>query len=103
MEIINKILGAQCQLIAASGVTEIKEGYRAYSFMTRKDNTQISSVTKIENDTGATGVVSGESWMNENLLAGIDYISFEDPIISVTMASGTPSILAYLEPRPISQ
>lgn len=103
MEIIHKILGAQCQLIAASGVTAIKDGYQAYSLMVREDNTQISSVVKIENDTGATGTVSGESWMDVNLKSGVDYISLEDPIISVTMASGTPSVMAYLEPRPLIQ
>lgn len=99
MDTLNRLLGAQCQIIAASGVTAIKTGYQAYGCKVRIDNTQITSVTKVENDNATTGVVTGESWMDVNLIGGTDYISFEDPIISITMGSGTPSVMMFLEPR----
>lgn len=92
-----RLLGSQCQLIAASGVNAVTSGYRAYALKVRVDNTQISSVTKIENDNSASGVITNESWMNQNLLAGIDYISFEDPITSITLVSGTPNVMLFLE------
>lgn len=98
MDELAKIIGAAgCQLIAASGTTAIKTGYKAYALMCRADNTQISSVTKIESDSGATGTVTDESWQNVNLNGGQDFIPLEDPIISITLASGTPSVMAFLE------
>lgn len=98
MDTLNRLLGAQCQIIAASGVTAIKTRYQAYGCKVRVDNTQITSVTKVENDDAATGAVTGESWMDINLIAA-EYISFEDPIISITLGSGTPSVMMFLEPR----
>jgi hypothetical protein len=97
MEPIVKLLGKQCQLIAASGAHSVLEGYRAYSLKVRTDNTQITSVTKIEGDTGVEEVVSSYSWQNVNLLAGIDYVPFEDPITAITLGSGTPSVMLFLE------
>ena len=99
MDSVTKLLGSQCQLVAASGSTDIKTGYQAYGARVRVDNTQILSFTKIENDTGVTGAVTNESFENVNLLAGIDYISFEDPIIAITLASSSHSVMLFLEPR----
>lgn len=99
MDPLNRISGGHTQLIAASGTTAIETGYQCYAIKPRIDNTQITSVTKIENDNAASGVLTDLTWMNQNLLAGPDYITLEDPIISITMASGTPSVLCYCEKR----
>lgn len=99
MEPIVKLLGKQCQLIAASGATNVMEGYQAYGIKARVDNTQITSVTKIESDDGVSETVSSYSWQNVNLLAGIDYIPLEDPITAITLGSGTPSVMLFLERR----
>jgi hypothetical protein len=98
MDAQSKMIGAAgCQLVAASGVTAVKTGYQAWGCMVRVDNTQILSVNKIETDTAASGVVTDESWENVNLLANIDFISFEDPITSITLVSGTPSVMLFLD------
>ena len=96
MEPIRKLLGEQCQ-IANGGTTAVKEGYRAYGAMVRVDNTQILSVTKVESDDGTVSEVTDESWENVDLLAGIDYVSFEDPITSITLSTGTSSVMLFLE------
>ena len=99
MDALSKMIGAAgCQLVAASGVTAVKTGYKAWGCMVRVDHTIIESVNKIESDTGATGVVTDESWENADLLASPpDYITFEDPITSITLASGTPSVMLFLD------
>ena len=99
MEPIVKLLGKQCQLIAASGAHDVLTGFQAYAIKARVDNTQITSVTKIEADNGVSEVVSSYSWQNQNLLAGIDYIPLEDPITAITLGSGTPSVMLFLEPK----
>jgi hypothetical protein len=96
MEPIRKLLGEQCQ-IANAGTTTVKEGYRAYAAMVRVDNTQILSVTKVERDDGTIEEITDESWENINLLAGIDYVSFEDAITSITLSTGTSSVMLFLE------
>jgi hypothetical protein len=95
---LGKLVGSNgCQIVTASGPTAVKTGYKAYAAIVRVDNTVITSVTKIETDTGASGVVTGESWMNANLLAGIDFVPFEDPITSITLASSTNSVMLLLD------
>lgn len=101
MDAQSKMIGAAgCQLIAASGVTAVKTGYQAWGCMVRVDNTIISSVNKIESDNAASGIVTDESWENVALKSSpADFISFEDPITSITLASGTPSVMLFLEHR----
>lgn len=96
MEPIRKLLGEQCQFVFG-GTTAVKTGYRAYGAAVRVDNTQILSVTKVESDDGTVSVVTDESWENVDLFAGIDYISFEDPIYSITLITGTSSVCLFLE------
>ena len=100
MDALKNLLGGQCQIVTGSDVTAVKSGYRAYALMVRVDNTQIKSVTKVEADDGTISVVADESWENVNLLAGIDYISFEDPITSITLNSATDSVMLFLEKIP---
>lgn len=101
MDAENKLLGSKSQLIVGVGPHTILSGYKAYGCKIRIDNTQITSYTKIENDTGASAVVTDDTFENKNLIAGIDYIPFEDPIISITLASSTDSALLFLEPRSV--
>ncbi len=98
MDIDGRMIGvAGCQLVVGIGPTAVKTGYQAYGAMVRVDNTQIMSVNKIETDTNASGVVTDESWQAKDLKASIDYIPFEDPITSITLASAAHSVMLFLE------
>ena len=99
MNTLERMLGGPVQLVAASGETAVDEGYQAYAMQVRVDNTQVLAMTKIENDDAASSVVDDLSWMTQNLKAGIDYIPLEDPIISITLASSTDSVMLFLEKR----
>ncbi len=98
MDASTKLLGGQCQLIVGNAETPVKTGYKAYGCKVRVDDTQILSVTKVEGDTGIAAVVTNESWENVALKAGIDYISFEDGITSITLNASTDSVMLFLEP-----
>ena len=99
MDAQSKMIGAAgCQLIVGAGPTAVKTGYQAWGGMVRVDNTMILSVNKIESDTSASGVVTDESWENVALKSSPpDFISFEDPITSITMASAAHSVTLFLE------
>jgi hypothetical protein len=93
-----KSLGLKPQIVVGVGPHTITSGYKAYACKVRVDNTQIKSYTRIKNDAGDTEVVTNDTFESINLLAGIDYIPFEDPIVAITLNSVADSITLFLEP-----
>ena len=97
MDVLKNLLGGQCQIVVGADATPVKTGYRAYGCMVRVDDTQIKSVTKVETNDGTESVVTDESWESVALKAGIDYISFEDMINSITLNAAGDSVMLFLE------
>ena len=97
MDAENKLLGSKPQLIVGVGPHTVLSGYKCYACKVRVNDTQIKSYTKIENDNGEVEVVTDDTFENVALIAGVDYIPFEDPITSITLNSATDSLMLFLE------
>jgi hypothetical protein len=98
MEATDKLLGNRTQLVTGAGAHAIDAGYCAYCGKIRVDATEITSIT--ENAvSGATGTaVTTLSWENVATLLKDDYISFENPIDSISLKNAADSMMLYLQP-----
>jgi hypothetical protein len=96
MDNLKKLIGSQCQIIVGADAAAIKTGYQAYACMCRVADTQIKSITQIIS--GETSVVTDESFESVALKAGIDYITFEHGVTSITLNGASDSVILYLEP-----
>jgi hypothetical protein len=101
MDAVNKLAGsAGCFLIVGASATPMPTGKSAYSALIRVDATQIKSVTERHKDPSSGAdvdvAVTNYSWQGVGLLAG-DIITFEFPVVSITLNAAGDSVLTYLE------
>ncbi len=92
----SKIIGGNPQIVVGHAATPVKTGYQAYACKVRVNDTQIKSVTQLS--AGVSSAVTNESWENVALIAGIDYVPFSPPIVSITLNADTDSVMLFLEP-----
>ena len=85
-----------CQFLAPSATLVRVLEEASYCLVPRIDGTKIMSVTWVVDNKPV--VVTVKSWINLPLIPGVDYITFDYPVVSITFAATTDSAIVYKNP-----
>jgi len=93
---LEKIAGVSgCFLIVGEVKTAMPEGYAAYAIIVRTDATVIATLDHLIESVPVT--LADASWEGKALLRG-DLITFEFPVVTITLTAAGDSVFAYLQP-----
>jgi hypothetical protein len=96
MNTLQKLLGTHgCFIATGDSETTMPVGYAAYAVTVRIAATEITTVDELI--AGVATELADASWENVALIQN-DFITFENPIVSITLNDEADSVLCYLEP-----
>lgn len=85
-----------CELLKPSATLVRVLEEASYCLVPRVDGTKIMGVTWVINNKPVA--VTEKSWINVPLISGVDYITFDYPVVSITFAASTDSAIVYKNP-----